>query len=162
MVKYEETVQETNKWTYALKLGFFAGLIWGALKNLFYYLEFTKVVPLFLMKRLFTPTFTESWIGHLVGWGVFILFSMAMAVLYTALFSKIKGPWMGIGYGLAVWAFLYLLAGPVLGMLNWINKLDLNTIITEVCLFVLWGLFIGYSIAFEFTDERKNEPGLET
>jgi len=27
-----------------------------------------------------------------------------------------------------------------------------------LCLFVLWGMFIGYSIALEFTDDRIREP----
>jgi hypothetical protein len=158
MTTFDETVQKTNRWIYALKLGFFAGLIWGAVKNLFYYLEFTKVKPLFLVKPLFTPAFTESWIGHLLGWGFFIAFSMASALIYTALFSKIKGPWMGMIFGAGMWAALYLIIGPVLGMMNWIYKLDLNTIISDFCLFLLWGLFIGYSVAVEFTEERANEP----
>ncbi|MNR52325.1 hypothetical protein D3C85_1721510 [compost metagenome] len=75
-----------------------------------------------------------------------------------ATLSKLPGPWIGIAYGVAWWALLYLLIGPWTGMMNWIYGLDRNTIITDLCLFILWGLFIGYSIALEYTEEREREP----
>lgn len=43
-------------------------------------------------------------------------------------------------------------------MVLWINRLDWNTIVSDLCLFVLWGLFIGYTITMEFTEERNREP----
>lgn len=153
-----ETIQDTNRWTYALQLGFFAGLIWGGIKNFLYYLEFTNVEPLFLLKALFTKAFIHSWVGHLVGWGVFVLFSMGAALLYAALFYKIKGPWMGIAYGAGIWLILHGLVGPPLGMMNGFEKQGLNTVTTEICLYLMWGLFIGYSIAYEFNDVAATEP----
>ena len=33
-----------------------------------------------------------------------------------------------------------------------------DTNISEVCIFILWGLFIGYTTAQEFTDEKLREP----
>jgi len=53
---------------------------------------------------------------------------------------------------------LYLLIGPFTGMVPSVTKMDANTFFTDVCLFILWGLFIGYSISMEFTDERNREP----
>ncbi len=38
------------------------------------------------------------------------------------------------------------------------NELTWDSIITEFCFFLLWGLFIGYTVAMEYTDERKREP----
>ena len=147
-----------KKWIFALRLGFFAGLFFGGVKNFLYYLEFTKVEPLFLLKALYRPAFVMSWIGHLTGWGVFILFSIIVALVYTTLFIRIKGSWMGLAYGAILWVLLYGWLGPALGMMKWLDKLDMNTIVTDFCLFLVWGLFIGYSIAYEFNDVRANEP----
>lgn len=36
-------------------------------------------------------------------------------------------------------------------------KLPWNTVISEFCIFLLWGMFIGYTAAIEYTDERKRE-----
>ncbi|MDF2961199.1 MAG: hypothetical protein K0S39_2934 [Paenibacillus sp.] len=154
----KETIQQSNKWTYALYIGFFAGLFWGAVKMVEHYFRFTSLPPGFLIEPFFKRSFLLTWQGYLLGWAVFILFSIAATLLYTAFLAKAVGPWVGVGYGMAIWGVIFLLVGPVTGMMNWIAFLDWNTILTEACLFMLWGLFIGYSIAFEFNDESAREP----
>ncbi|WP_165971969.1 YqhR family membrane protein [Paenibacillus piri] len=156
--KADKTVKQTNRWTFAMNIGFFAGLFWGAVKIIEHYFHFTSLVPGFLVEPFFKRSFLLTWEGYLVGWAFFILFSMAATLLYTALFAKAVGPWVGVGFGMGVWALIFLLIGPVTGMMNWIAYLDWNTILTEACLFMLWGLFIGYSIAFELNDESVREP----
>jgi len=150
--------KKSNKWSYALSIGFFAGLIWGAVKMIEHYLHFTSLPPGFLVEPFFKHSFLLTWRGYLLGWVVFIMFSIAAALVYTALLVKFAGPWIGIAYGMVIWGVLFLLVGPVTGMMNWIIYLDWNTILTEACLFMLWGLFIGYSIAFEFNDISDLEP----
>jgi uncharacterized membrane protein YagU involved in acid resistance len=156
--KFDQTVVRTNRWIFAVKLGFFAGLIWGAVKIMFYYLGFTKVLPAFLVEPFFVREFMNSWSGHLVGWLFFTLFSIAASVLYAAFLYKVKGPWPGVAYGLIWWALLYLWIGPITGMMKRIDRLDWNSILSDASLFVLWGVFIGYTIAIEFTDETIREP----
>lgn len=156
--KQEEKKPKTNKWFFSLYIGFFAGLFWGGLKMIQNYLHFTTLSPVFLIEPFYKHSFLMTWPGYLLGWSVFILFSMAASLLYALMLAKAKGPWYGLGYGLAWWAFIFLLIGPVTGMMNWIAFLDWNTILTDASLFLLWGMFIGYSISFEFTDERIREP----
>ncbi|WP_282935757.1 YqhR family membrane protein [Paenibacillus sp. RC67] len=148
----------SNRWLFSLNIGFFAGLIWGAVKMLEHYLHFTSLPPGFLVESFYKRSFLNSFQGYMVGWVTFIVFSILASLLYTALFSKSTGPWPGITYGAVWWVLIFLLIGPVTGMMNWIAFLDWNTIITEICLFIVWGLFIGYSISMEFNDEREREP----
>lgn len=157
MDRLEHTTHLTNRWTFALRLGIFAGLIWGAVKIVFYYLGFTKVIPGFMVEPFYQHAFLNSWKGHMVGWFYFIVISIIATYIYILFFYKIKGPWMGMVYGLLWWCFFYLIIGPLNAMMPRIDKLDWNTIITDFCLFILWGLFIGYTIAVEFTDERMRE-----
>lgn len=149
----------TNRWMYALYIGFFAGLIWGTLKILLYSIKFTKVIPAFLAEPFFKHDFLQSWNGHFIGLLFFIGFSIFAALLYTVLFFKGKGPWFGLVYGMAWWTLLYLLVGPASGMLMPVRRLDANSLITDFCLLALWGVFIGFSISYEFTDERVRESG---
>lgn len=149
---------KTNRWFFSLNIGFFAGLIWGGMKVLTYYLGFTKVWPAFLAKPYLKDSLLENWVGHLIGWGHFIVFSILAAVIYVFVLYRLKGPWPGLLYGAAWWLLLYLAIGPVSGMMKVLWKLDLNSIITDCCIFLLWGVFIGYTIAFEYTDERLREP----
>ncbi|MCZ8520667.1 MULTISPECIES: YqhR family membrane protein [Paenibacillus] len=148
----------TNKWFFAAYIGFFAGLIWGGLKLLEHYFHFTSLMPGFLIEPFFLHSFLMTWTGLLIGWGAFIGMSVAASLLYALVLAKFRGPWLGVAYGLAWWAAIFLLIGPITGMTEWILYMDLNTILTDASLFAVWGLFIGYSIAFEFTDERAREP----
>lgn len=154
----DETVQHTNPWWFALYIGFYAGLIWGGLKMLENYFHFTSLSPGFLVEPFFKHSFLMTWQGYLLGFFFFILFSIGAALIYTVLLRKIKGPWLGMVYGLAWWVLIYLLIGPVVGMNAPIGQIDINTLVTDASLFLLWGLFIGYSISVEFTDERVREP----
>jgi hypothetical protein len=148
----------TNPVTYSLYIGFFAGLLWGGIKLLEFAMRFTEVVPGFLLEPFFRHAFLVTWQGLLLGYACFIAFSIIAALGYGLFFRKLKGPWPGIGYGIAWWGALYLLIGPVTEMMPGITQLDLNSFVTDLCLFAVWGLFIGYSIAMEFTKERLREP----
>ncbi|WP_435925103.1 YqhR family membrane protein [Paenibacillus sp. DYY-L-2] len=149
---------KTNIWTFALQIGLFAGLIWGAVKGLFYYMSFTSVVPGYLVEPFFKHAYLDSQRGYYIGWVFFILFSILATMIYTLVFRKLKGPLPGMIYGIVWWAVIFVLLGPLLHMTRPIPKLSFNTVFTEFCLFLLWGLFIGYTAAEEFTDERGREP----
>ncbi|TVY11475.1 YqhR family membrane protein [Paenibacillus cremeus] len=150
--------QRTNRWNFALYIGVFAGLIWGGLKIIEYYFHFTTLPIGFLIEPFFLHSYVNTWQGMVTGWLAFILFSVVASLLYSVMLSQAKSAWIGIGYGAVWWGIIFLLIGPVTGMMNWIAFIDLNTILSDFCLFVLWGLFIGYSISFEFTDHRVSEP----
>jgi len=145
---------------FALYIGFYAGLIWGIIRWLFYFFEFTKVLPAFLIEPFFRKEFMHSWTGHLAGIGAFIGMSLVASLLYSITLHKLKGPWPGIMYGMIWWIIIFVIIGPFTGMVHKVWSLDLNSILSEACVFTLWGVFIGYSIALEFTDERSSEPQL--
>lgn len=154
--RYDEP--RTNKRKFAIYIGFFAGFIWGGLKMIEHYFHFTSLSPGFLLEPFFLHSFLSAWPGYLLGWVAFTAMSIVAALLYGLLLAKAKGAWFGLAYGAAWWAVIYLGVGPLSGMMPWINRMDLNTISTDACLFLMWGIFIGYSISFEFTDERSREP----
>ncbi|WP_234414167.1 YqhR family membrane protein [Paenibacillus sp. CAA11] len=149
---------KTNPIRFAIRLGFFAGLIWGAVHGFFYYMRFTVVIPGFLAEPFFKHSFLVTRPGYYVGWLVFILFSIVASLLYTLVLRKVKGPWMGMFYGLLWFVLIYALLSPALHMAPLLFKMGWNSLISEVCLFLLWGLFIGYTVATEYNDERFREP----
>ncbi|WMT42605.1 YqhR family membrane protein [Paenibacillus sp. D2_2] len=107
---------------------------------------------------LFQEPVLEESAGYYAGWGFFILFSLLATLVYILLFRKLRGPLPGILYGIVWWVILFVWAGPSLHLMEPLRKLSMNTIISEFCLYLLWGMFIGYSVAHEYTDERKREP----
>lgn len=151
-------MKKTSKLIYALYIGFFAGLIWGGVKVLEFALRFTEVVPGFLLEPFMKHSFLASWQGVLTGWLSLIALSVVASFIYMWVMRRLPGPWYGIGYGLTWWCLLYLLVGPLTGMIPGVTQLDLNSFVSDLCLFTLWGMFIGYSIAVEFNDEWAREP----
>lgn len=150
----------TSPLWFSLQLGFFAGLIWGGVRWLFYILHFTVVLPGFVAEPFFKHSFMQTIAGHLIGLLAFIAFSMVVTFLYTLLLRKLKGPYPGMMFGAVCWAVLFMWGGPELGMFPPITKLTWDTLVSEFCVFLLWGLFIGYTVAFEFTDERLREKAV--
>ncbi|RAP76501.1 YqhR family membrane protein [Paenibacillus montanisoli] len=148
----------TNPAAYCIKVGFYAGLIWGLMHWLLFAIHFTKVTPGYLAEPFFRESFLKTGWGHAVGIGVFIVFSIIAAFIYKLLLGRIPGPWPGLIYGIVWWLLLFMTIGPFMQMMEPINKIGYDTISTECCLFAVWGLFIGYTIAFEFTDEASREP----
>ncbi|SFS83398.1 YqhR family membrane protein [Paenibacillus sp. BC26] len=148
----------TNPFAYCLKLGFFAGVIWGLLHWLLYAIHFTKVMPGFLLEPFFQQSFLKSGWGHFAGIAAFTVFSIIATFIYKVLLGRLGGPWAGVFYGLVWWLLLFMTIGPVMQMMDPVNKIGYDTLFTEGCFFTLWGLFIGYTIAFEFTDEASREP----
>ncbi|WP_438448790.1 YqhR family membrane protein [Gorillibacterium sp. sgz5001074] len=147
--------KETNPFTYALNIGLFAGLIWGGVKLIEFALSFTEIVPGFLIEPFFQHAYLVTYTGLALGYASFIALSMIAALIYVLLLRKLKGPLPGLVYGAAWWALIYLLVGPMTQMTPSIMQMDRNSFYSDLSLFLLWGLFIGYSIAYEFTDERS-------
>ncbi|KHL96433.1 hypothetical protein QW71_07365 [Paenibacillus sp. IHB B 3415] len=146
----------TNPFYFAIELGFFAGIIWGGARWLMYVLHFTKVIPGFLAEPFFKHEFLVSPAGHLLGYLSFIVFSVIVSLIYVLIFRKLKGPWPGMIYGVLWWSAVFL-AGSWQFLMQPPFRLPWNSVISEFCLFLLWGLFIGYTAAIEYTDERKRE-----
>lgn len=60
--------------------------------------------------------------------------------------------WMGIIYGGLLWLVTFFLIQPLFPYTKQIMELSLDTIISTICLFVLYGTFIGYSISYDYYD----------
>ncbi len=148
----------TNILTYTLNLGFFAGVFWSVLHWMFYVINFTEAVPGYMLEPFFTRAFLRSGWGQAAGLAAFIAFSIMAAYLYIGTLKRFRGPWAGLAYGVGWWALIFLVIGPLAGMVLPPNRIGWDTLITEFCVYLMWGMFIGYSIAFEFHDEASREP----
>lgn len=150
-------------WRVIIEVGFFGGLLGGGIKLLEYYFQFTKIPPGFLVASFLGLTFHKKNLpGFFLGWGVFIVLSLLASALYALLLRKAKSPYYGLLYGAAWWVLLYLVVRPLARTNYPVERMDLNTLISDCCLFLLWGLFIGFSISFEYTDQQAYEPTKES
>ncbi|MDI4645342.1 YqhR family membrane protein [Cohnella hashimotonis] len=143
---------------YCLTLGLFAGLIWGLLRWLTVAMNLTKVPQAFLADPFIKRERLDTVAWHCVGLALFVVMSILAAYLYWLILGKLKGPWPGLLFGAAWWGLLFLWIGPMTGAVPAFKEIGLGSIFTECSIYLLWGLFIGYSFAFEFHKESAREP----
>lgn len=148
----------TRPWAFALQIGFFAGLIWGLAGCAAQFFGFTEVKASAWAGPWLDQKTEAAWQGTLAGLAGYIILSILASLVYAAVLRRAKGPWPGLAYGAAWYAVLFFMIGPAAGLPSW-RGLSVHSLVSELCRFLLWGVFIGYSIAMEFTDERQREPG---
>jgi uncharacterized membrane protein YagU involved in acid resistance len=92
------------------------------------------------------------WLGRYQGHLLSILWlgvlSIPLSFVYYVLFKRFTNVWVGIGFGFALWGFIFLVLNPLF-QLQTIIELGWDSNITLICIFVLYGLFVGYSISYE-------------
>lgn len=143
---------------HSLKIGFFAGVIWGLVRWLATGLNFTQVTQAFLLDPFLPNRVLGSLWWQFAGWIAFIAMSIVAALVYWLALGTLRGPWPGIVFGVAWWGLFYALLGPLVGAVPSLRTIGWDSMVSDFCLYLVWGLFIGYSIAFELHDEWKREP----
>lgn len=138
-------------------IGFFGGLIWSLVGYFAFYLNFTRVGPALVLMPWAFGDWKNGWLGHIVGIVFISILSIAAAFLYRLIFVKINKLWPGILFGFLVWLVIFGLLNPMFPGLKPLSALDANTIITTCCLYIVWGVFIGYSISYEYHERTVHE-----
>lgn len=134
-------------------IGLFAGFFWGSIALVCQLIHFSKVGPALVFSPFIPRRINQRILTQFIAIAVICLLSVIVALLFQFTLSRFKTIWTGLGYGAVLWAavfigFRYWLPGlPLFFRLGW------NTFWTTFCLFLLYGLFIGYSIAFDLNEK---------
>lgn len=166
MEKNKQSIQtkpkdSVNPFSKMLLTGFVGGLLWSFFGVIMYYFNFSEVAPkTFLLRSWLTAEWTNGWLGDVISILLTGIISLAAAIVYYGIFKKINSMWMGLFYGVFLWGVIFYLLGPVFSNVPRLVSLDINTIISTVCLFILYGIFIGYSISFDYHNLKVNEKYL--
>jgi hypothetical protein len=129
--------------------GFSGGILWSVVGYLTYYFNFTKVEPNIILEPFTIGTWRESWIGIIISIIAYGIISVGAALVYYVILKKLKSMWIGFGYGILLFICVFVILNPIFPSMKPFFKLGTNTIITSVCVYVLYGVFVGYSISYE-------------
>ncbi|MFV9510809.1 YqhR family membrane protein [Tepidibacillus sp. LV47] len=141
----------------AIQIGLAAGMIWGLLSLAAYYLQFTDVGPSIYAKPILKPEYVLKWQGHFIGLGFFIIYTLLFSFFYAQFLIKYASPFVGIGYGFFLWVFVFYVLNPIFHLTKPVRELGLNTNSVMLSLYILTGLFIGYSLSSEFNNLEQEE-----
>jgi hypothetical protein len=129
--------------------GLFGGILWSLLGYLAYIFSFTKIPPNVILEPWTIGDWKSGVLGQFIAIFLLGLISILVAFGYMATLKKFDKLWIGILFGLILWGIVFFVLNPIFPGISPIRELDLNTIVTTLCLFILYGTFIGYSISFE-------------
>lgn len=133
--------------------GFIGGLICSLIGMLMNYFNFSDIT---LRSYVDLPGLNLDSLNtvliYIISIIIISLFSVLLALVYFLFFKKINTLWMGVFYGILIWIILFLLIHPVYPNIQNLKELGKDTIVSTICLFIFYGLFIGYSISYDYDD----------
>lgn len=139
----------------ALLVGFVGGMFWSIIGYALYFMNFTKLGPSIFAKPFFSSQVLDKPWAHFIGIGIITFLSIGIALLYVFTLSQFYTPWLGLGLGAGLFAVFFYVVSPMLRLLDKpIHQIGMNTFSTELCLFLLYGLFIGLTLATEYSSSE--------
>lgn len=161
-MKEEETLEQNQReepepfLKKVMTIGFFGGLIWSLVGYITYLLQFTDVGPSLVLQPWALGDWKNETLGQWMGILAISLLSILVALFYKTFLVKVKHISGGILFGVALWFLVFYALQPIFPDLDPMTELDTNTVVTTLCTYILYGIFIGYSIAFEY-DENQHK-----
>lgn len=141
-------------------IGFIGGMFWSALAMLAYYFNFTEISP----KVIISSWAADAWMNGVLGFFILIilygLVSIIVAFIYYATLRKVRNIFASIFFGLVLWACVHFALVPLFPDMLKITEMTIDTAVTTICLYILYGVFIGVSISFD-ESERKRKKEVE-
>lgn len=137
--------------------GFVGGVFWSSIGLLAYVFNFTKISPTIIIQSWVQGSWHKNWQGMVISVLLIGIISIGVAFIYYGLFRKVDSMWGGVIFGIGLFFIVIFLLHPLFPSLGPIKKLSLNTIVTTVCLYILYGLFVGYSISYEENEFQQGK-----
>ncbi|HEU5141170.1 MAG TPA: YqhR family membrane protein [Bacillales bacterium] len=141
-------------------IGFWGGLICGVIGYIAYLMNFTVFGPALVLKPWALGEWKHELLGQIVGIFAIALLSILTSLIYKVILERWYTMWVGVIYGVVLWFVVFYLLNPIFPDMKSIADFDKNTLVTTICIYILYGLFIGYSVSFEYHELNQPEAGV--
>lgn len=143
--------------TLVVLTGLVGGILFSGLAYLAYVINLTNIPPRVILEPWALGEWKKGWLGTVISIILFGGISILVALIYYALLRRFKSMWVGIAYGLVLFLLVFFVLHPLFPGIKPFNKLDANTIVTSLCFYALYGLFVGYTISYEEYSGQQEE-----
>src|SRR5690606_33186290 len=114
-----------------------------------YVFNFTEIRPNVILEPWTIGAWKEGWLGTTISILLIGVISIVAALIYYAALRKFPNILVGAGYGIVLFLLVFFVLNPIFPGISPFHELERNTIITSVCFYILFGVFVGYSISYE-------------
>ncbi|MDM5302442.1 YqhR family membrane protein [Bacillus subtilis] len=132
--------------------GFFGGVLWSFIAYIAYLFHFSEVSPNMILQPFVLGEWKKHGLGTVISIILIGILSIGAAFLYFLLLKRLKTMWPGILYGFLLWMLVFFVFNPIFPDVRAVIELKADTVITTICIYLLYGLFVGYSISFEYNE----------
>lgn len=147
--KKEAPVSQIGK---VMTIGFIGGILWSLLAYFAAVLNFTEISPNLLLQPIALGDWKDGMLGNFVSIALIGIISIGVALVYYAILRRFTSMWIGIAFGALLWGLVFFLLNPIFPNLKTVFELQRITIVTTICLYILYGVFVGYSISFDYNE----------
>lgn len=137
--------------------GLIGGILWSGLGYLAFVFNLTDVSPNVILEPWTIGDWKKGWLGTVISIGIIGVLSIAVALIYYVALRRFPSIFVGMGYGIVLFLLVFFVLNPIFPGISPFKELSRNTIITSVCFYILYGIFIGYSISYEESEIRYRE-----
>lgn len=130
--------------------GFIGGAGLSFIGYLFSFFHFSEVSPNMLLQPFFLGDWKTGLLGTFISIILIGILSIGAALIYYVFLRRFTGMWAGLIYGAVLWAIVFFLFNPIFPDISAVNELKSETLVSSFCLYLLFGLFAGYSISFDY------------
>jgi hypothetical protein len=151
--------------TMVILTGLIGGILWSGLAYFAYVFNLTEIRPNVILEPWTIGEWKENWLGTLISILLIGVISIVGALIYYAALRKFSSIWVGVAYGIVLFLLVYFVLNPIFPGISPVTELQRNTIITSLCFYILYGVFVGYSISYEESElkyKRKKEKEAQT
>jgi len=122
-----------------------------------YVFNFTEIRPNVILEPWTIGAWKEGWLGTTISILLIGVISIVAALIYYAALRKFPNILVGAGYGIVLFLLVFFVLNPIFPGISPFHELERNTIITSVCFYILFGVFVGYSISYEESEHKSQQ-----
>ena len=141
-----------------VQIGLFGGIFWGGVWYFLHIFSFTEAGPNYFLLPFAFGSWKEGVWGNVFGIVCMGLLSILIAFLYKAFLQSLKDY-----SGNYLWAILVGTTVLGMGLMAPVIKSALHlpkeTIVTTICIFILYGVFIAYSVSYAVNSNKAEQEG---
>lgn len=163
MAKEEKQLEQNQRekpmsfLTMVITTGLIGGMLWSGLGYFAYVFNLTEIRPNVILEPWAIGDWKEGWLGTVISIGMIGVLSIVVALIYYAALRRFPSIFVGMVYGILLFLLVFLVLNPIFPGISPIKELSRNTIITSICFYILYGVFVGYSISYEESEVKYNE-----
>ncbi|PEJ56989.1 hypothetical protein CN692_15550 [Bacillus sp. AFS002410] len=137
-----------------VSIGFFGGIFWSTILLVLSYFDFTQIGPNFVLEKIKLGKWAHGYIENLISIVGIGIISIIIAFVFYFIGKRFTGVLPGIFFGLILWVIVFIVLGKIAFDLKAVKDYSSDTTVTTICVFILYGTFIGYSVSFAFQEQK--------